>query len=161
MKANLENESTFWKWKHIPRIKANFENESIFREWRHILKMKAHFENESTFWKWKHSLKMKAHFENENKFWKWKHSFKIKAHFVIESTFRKCPNKSDFWNDRITHIKWLWLLVLLYAGNIFCFSAATVCTMPTYNKHSGWSNLSLAFLWVFIFCAHCVHQLFG
>ena len=46
----------------------HFENESTFWKWKHILKMKAHLENESTLWKWKHILKMKAHFENESTF---------------------------------------------------------------------------------------------
>ena len=44
------NENTFWKWKHILKMKVHYENESTFWKWRHILKMKAHIENESTFW---------------------------------------------------------------------------------------------------------------
>ena len=77
MKANLENESTFWKWKHIPRMKAHFENESTFWKWKHSLKMKAQFENESTFWKWKQILKMKAQFQNKSTFCNWKHISKV------------------------------------------------------------------------------------
>ena len=50
MKTHFENESKFWKWKHILKMKANFENESKFQKWKHILKMEMHFENENTFW---------------------------------------------------------------------------------------------------------------
>ena len=32
MKANLENKSTFRKWKHIPKMKALSENENTFRK---------------------------------------------------------------------------------------------------------------------------------
>ena len=34
----------------ILKMKADFENESTFWKWKHILKMKEHFENESTVW---------------------------------------------------------------------------------------------------------------
>ena len=57
---HLENESTFQKWKQIPKMNAYSENESTFWKRKHILKIKAHFKNESTFreyrtfWKWEH-----------------------------------------------------------------------------------------------------------
>ena len=56
--SHFENESTFWKWKHILKMKENFENESTFQKWKHILKMKEYFENERIFWKWKHVLEI-------------------------------------------------------------------------------------------------------
>ena len=45
---NFENESTFWKWEHILKMKAPFEKES------HLENSEKHFENENMFLdKWK------------------------------------------------------------------------------------------------------------
>ena len=109
----LENESTFWKWKHIP-------------------KMKAHSENDSTFWKWKQILKMKAHFENKSTLWKWKHILKMQVHFVTVKTEGKCP-WSDYWIDNRTSawnliISWFILLCMPYyyiLHTILCTSIHT------------------------------------
>ena len=78
MNAHFENESTFWKWKHILKMKSHFEMEVLFSYL--VLKrpnalLLSPYERHASTLKSKHILKMKVHFENESTFWKWKFFF--------------------------------------------------------------------------------------
>ena len=74
-----------------------FENKRTFWKWKHILKMKAHSKNEIIFWKWKHILKIKASFENERTFWKWKHILQL---YKLKESY----SWSDHWSDNLSLI---------------------------------------------------------
>ena len=85
-------------------MKAYFENESTFWKWKHILKMEAHFENESTFllicasppWKsWSRSITT--------------FHFKLAIHPVIfTGFFQETPQKTQPENSQLYIILQIW-----------------------------------------------------